>query len=76
MPFLGRRECYSHISGFLNCKWLSIKEEFVYKGLVKCPKITDFRSLRKFLYNVRYKLENKTRSLVSGVVVQEGVELL
>jgi hypothetical protein len=76
VPFVGRRECYSHISELLNCKWLSINEEFVYKELVKCPKITDVRSLRKFLYNIRYKLENKIRNLVSGVVVEEGVELL
>jgi len=46
---VGRRECYSHISEFLNCKWLSINDEFVYIGLVKCPKITDFRSLRVFV---------------------------
>ena len=43
---------------------------------MKCPKITDFRSLQKLLYNIRYKLENKIRNLVSGVVVEEGVELL
>lgn len=76
MPIVGRRECYSHISEFLNCKWLSINEDFVCKGLVKCTKITDFRSLQKFLYNIRYKFENKIRNLVSGVVVEEGVELL
>lgn len=76
VPFVDRKECYSNISEFLNHKWLSINEEFVYRGLMKCLKITDFRSLGKFLYNIRYKWENKIRNLVLGVVVEEGVELL
>jgi hypothetical protein len=44
--------------------------------VTKCVKITGLRSLGKFLYNIRYKLENKIRNLLSGMVEEEGVELL